>query len=98
MLVYYGILSTLTFKPKTFSCDDPYLMGWRSNMGGCVSASSMAVMPTAQISHCWLYPPFFSTAATSGAIQYGVPMNDFLFISRVWVSWAAIPKSAAETE
>ncbi len=28
----------------------------------------MAVMPTAQISHRWLYPPFFSTAATSGAI------------------------------
>lgn len=43
-------------------------MGWRSNIGGCSSASSMAVMPTAQISHRWLYPPFFSTAATSGAI------------------------------
>lgn len=37
-------------------------------MGGWSSASSMAVMPTAQISHRWLYPPFFSTAATSGAI------------------------------
>lgn len=37
-------------------------------MGGCSSASSMAVMPTAQMSHSWLYPPFLSTAATSGAI------------------------------
>lgn len=37
-------------------------------MGGWSSASSMAVMPTAQMSHRWLYPPFFSTAATSGAI------------------------------
>lgn len=37
-------------------------------MGGSSSANSMAVMPTAQISHRWLYPPFFSTAATSGAI------------------------------
>ncbi len=45
-----------------------HLIGWRSNMGGWSSASSMAVMPTAQISHRWLYPPFFSTAATSGAI------------------------------
>lgn len=31
-----------------------YLMGCRSNMGGCNSASSIAVMPTAQISHSWL--------------------------------------------
>lgn len=45
-----------------------HLIGCRSNMGGCSSASSMAVMPTAQISHRWLQPPFFSTAATSGAI------------------------------
>lgn len=45
-----------------------HLIGWRSYMGGWSSASSMAVMPTAQISHRWLYPPFFSTAATSGAI------------------------------
>lgn len=44
------------------------LMGCRSNMGGWSSASSMAVMPTAQMSQSWLYPPFFSTAATSGAI------------------------------
>lgn len=28
-----------------------YLMGWRSNMGGCSSASSTDVIPTAQISH-----------------------------------------------
>ena len=44
------------------------LMGWRSNMGGCSSANSMQVMPTAQMSHSWSYPPLFSTAATSGAI------------------------------
>lgn len=31
-----------------------HLIGCRSNMGGCSSASSMAVMPTAQISHRWL--------------------------------------------
>lgn len=48
-----------------------YLIGCKSNMGGCSSASSMAVMPTAQMSHRWLYPPFFSTAATSGAILRG---------------------------
>ena len=47
-----------------------YLIGCRSNIGGCSSASSMDVMPTAQISHSWLYPPFFSTAATSGAILH----------------------------
>lgn len=47
-----------------------HLIGWRSNMGGCSSASSMAVMPTAQMSHSWLYPPFLSTAATSGAILH----------------------------
>lgn len=47
-----------------------HLIGWRSNMGGWSSASSMAVMPAAQISHRWLYPPFFSTAATSGAILH----------------------------
>lgn len=45
-----------------------HLIGWRSNMGGCSSASSMAVMPRAQMSHRWLYPPFFSTTTTSGAI------------------------------
>ena len=44
------------------------LMGCRSNMGGWSSAISMAVIPTAQMSHRWLYPPFRSTAATSGAI------------------------------
>lgn len=37
-------------------------------MGGWSSASSMAVIPTAQRSQSWLYPPFLSTAATSGAI------------------------------
>ena len=52
-------------------------------MGGCVSASSTAVIPTAQISHWWLYPPFLSTAATSGAIQYGVPKKGFRFNCRV---------------
>lgn len=31
-----------------------HLMGCRSNMGGCSSANSIAVMPTAQISHSWL--------------------------------------------
>lgn len=31
-----------------------HLMGCRSNMGGCSSASSMDVMPTAQMSHSWL--------------------------------------------
>lgn len=31
-----------------------YLMGCSSNMGGCSSASSIAVMPTAQMSHSWL--------------------------------------------
>lgn len=46
----------------------PHLIGCRSNIGGWSSASSIAVMPTAQMSHSWLYPPFFSTAATSGAI------------------------------
>jgi len=44
------------------------LIGCRSNMGGCSSANSIAVIPTAQMSHCWLYPPLRSTAATSGAI------------------------------
>ena len=39
-------------------------IGWRSNMGGWSSASSIAVTPTAQISQSWLYPPFLSTAAT----------------------------------
>lgn len=29
-------------------------MGCRSNMGGCSSANSMAVMPTAQMSQRWL--------------------------------------------
>ena len=29
-------------------------IGWRSNIGGCSSASSMPVMPTAQMSHRWL--------------------------------------------
>ena len=28
-----------------------YLIGCRSNIGGCVSANSTAVIPTAQISH-----------------------------------------------
>lgn len=31
-----------------------HLIGWRSNMGGWSSASSMAVMPRAQMSHRWL--------------------------------------------
>jgi len=65
-------------------------------MGGCVSASSTAVIPTAQMSHWWLYPPFLSTAATPGAIQYGVPMKDFRFNCRVSESWAAMPKSAVK--
>ena len=29
-------------------------IGCRSNIGGCSSANSMAVIPTAQTSHCWL--------------------------------------------
>ena len=37
-------------------------------MGGCNSANSIAVIPTAHISHLKSYPPFLSTAATSGAI------------------------------
>lgn len=45
-----------------------YRSGWTSNIGGCSSASSIAVMPTDQISHSSLYPPLISTAATSGAI------------------------------
>ncbi len=48
-------------------------IGWRLKLGGCNSANSIAVIPTAQISHCWLYPPFLSTAATSGAF-----LNSFL--------------------
>lgn len=47
-----------------FDMRNSALMGWRSNIGGCSSASSMAVMPTAHMSHNWLYPPFLSTAAT----------------------------------
>lgn len=43
-------------------------MGCKSNIGGWSSASSIAVIPTAQRSQSWLYPPFLSTAATSGAI------------------------------
>jgi len=49
---------------KAVSC----LIGCRSNIGGWSSANSIAVTPTAQMSHCWLYPPLRSTAATSGAI------------------------------
>ena len=33
---------------------EQYLIGCRSNIGGCSSASSMEVMPTAQMSHSWL--------------------------------------------
>ncbi len=47
-----------------------HLIGCRSNMGGCFSANSMAVIPTAQMSHCWLYPPFLSTAATFRETQH----------------------------
>jgi len=68
-----------------------YLIGWRSNMGGCVSATSTAVIPTAQMSHWWLYSLFLSAAATSGAIQYGVPMKGFRFNCRV------TPGTATET-
>ena len=61
---------------------DIHLIGWRSNIGGCSSANSMAVIPTAQISHCWLYPPFLSTAATSGAILPNtlLQINAWLFL------------------
>ena len=64
-------------------------MGCKSNIGGTISAISIAVIPNDHISHytyihCHdnmyssqqqqltelLYPPFFSTAATSGAILY----------------------------
>jgi len=42
----------------------------------------MAVIPIAQISHCWLYPPFLSTAATSGAILPNtlLQINAWLFL------------------
>lgn len=56
-----------------------HLIGWRSYMGGWSSASSMAVIPTAQISHRWLYPPFFSTAATSGAI-----LDKYRYKQNIW--------------
>lgn len=45
-------------------------IGCRSNIGGCNSANSIAVIPHAQISHSWLYPPFLSTAATCTFQKY----------------------------
>ena len=47
-----------------FDIRNKALIGCKSNIGGCSSANSMAVIPTAQISQRWLYPPFLSTAAT----------------------------------
>ena len=47
-----------------FDIKNKALIGCKSNIGGCSSANSMAVIPTAQISQRWLYPPFLSTAAT----------------------------------
>ena len=78
------------------------LIGCKSNMGGCSSASSMAVIPTAQRSHSWLYPPFLSTAATSGAILKETVQKEktvyyilvFLFPPDTWnhhcVSWGLL--------
>ena len=53
-------------------------------MGGWSSANSIAVMPTAQMSHCWLYPPLRSTAATSGAILVNTHIRSCTNSSQVW--------------
>lgn len=53
------------------------LIGWRSHKGGWDSAISRAVIPRDQRSLRLSYVAsgFSSHAITSGAIQYGVPMN-----------------------
>ena len=68
-------------------------------MGGAISASSMATMPRDQMSQRLVYPSgpiFISTAMISGAIQYGVPIND-LRLAMVLVSCAETPRSASLT-
>lgn len=70
------------------------LIGWRSQRGGWLSAISRAVIPSDQRSERLSYVAsgFSSHAITSGAIQYGVPMNVFL-LPIVLSSCADTPKS-----
>lgn len=69
-------------------------IGWRSQSGGCDSAISRAVIPRDHKSLLLSYVAsgFSSQAITSGAIQYGVPMNVFLR-PIVLSNWALTPKS-----
>lgn len=70
------------------------LIGWRSHSGGWLSAISSAVMPRDHKSERLSYVAsgFSSQAITSGAIQYGVPMNVFL-LPMVRSNCADTPKS-----
>lgn len=70
------------------------LIGCRSHRGGWLSAISSAVIPSDQRSERLSYVAsgFSSHAITSGAIQYGVPMNVFL-LPIVLSSCADTPKS-----
>jgi len=54
-------------------------IGWRSHRGGWDSAISRAVMPKdhRSLRLSYVASGFSSHAITSGAIQYGVPMNVF---------------------
>jgi hypothetical protein len=72
-------------------------IGWRSHRGGWDSAISRAVMPKDQRSLLLSYVAsgFSSHAITSGAIQYGVPMN-VLRRPIVRSSCALTPKSTAK--
>lgn len=74
-------------------------IGWRSQRGGWLSAISSAVMPRDQRSDLLSYVAsgFSSQAITSGAIQYGVPMNVFL-LPIVLSSCADTPKSTDGAE
>mmetsp|Transcript_25284 Transcript_25284/g.83050 ORF Transcript_25284/g.83050 Transcript_25284/m.83050 type:complete len:370 (-) Transcript_25284:236-1345(-) len=72
-------------------------MGCICEYGGLPCASSMAVMPSDQMSAFSSCPPPCSPWMTSGAIQKGVPVNVLRFMQRVCVSEADTPKSASPT-
>ena len=66
-------------------------IGWILDKGGNISAISIAVIPNDQMSALLSY---FSARITSGAIQYGVPVNVFLLLN-VESNWALTPKSTS---
>jgi len=80
---YYNNISLLTSHACTHTNYSNilvqwYLIGWRSNIGGCISASSIAVIPTAHISHYVCISPLTTIITNENSPNYCIHPSSLL--------------------